>query len=123
MLSKKHIIAGLVLSLTSISSAGFAMETDQAVYTSKVEQNYIQAASKEVRTLKTDYMKETYRDVKFDLIGPLKFSIDDHYVERRFTNVDTSRAERVRNPYQTNEFSNSTYYRATVAKAGFKFKF
>jgi hypothetical protein len=78
MLSKKHIIVGLVLSLTSISSAGFAMETDHAVDTRKVEQNYIQAASKQVKTLKTDFMKETYRDVKFDLIGPFKFSIDDH---------------------------------------------
>jgi len=72
---------------------------------------------------KIEYMKSTYRDFELNLVGPLKISFADDHSQRHFTNLNSSKAKRVRTPFGTNTYENTIYYRSTVAKTGFKIKF
>ena len=70
-----------------------------------------------------DYMKETYRDVKVELIGPLNFTLDDDYSQKRFTNLSAKRGQSVRGPYETGAYIGHTHYSSIIAKTGFTLKF
>ena len=110
-----------LFSLSAMATPSFAMETPLE----KTSQLQVKSAPKTTgqsfELKKTNYKRTKYPNVR--LLGAIDFSIEEDYSVRRFRNVTASRAQLVSNPNISRNFETDHYYKATVAKAGFKFKF
>ncbi len=111
----------LLFSLSAMATPSFAMGTALK----QTSQLQVKSAPKTTRPSfelkKTNYKRTKYPNVR--LLGPIDFSIEEDYSVRRFRNVTASRAQLVSDPNISKNFETDQYYKATVAKASFKFKF
>lgn len=134
---KHYIKTGLVrfavhvgVAIATVSIFGMAHASEYVLTTTAAPQSVqaptvviSQAPQRTLRLHDGAYMKTTYRDFKVRLVGPFNITVDDDHIQQRFTNLNSFRAQRVRSPYETNAYTAPSYYRSTIAKTGFKFKF
>ena len=111
----------LLLGLSAITTPGFAMEKSPEKTSPFPVKSPTQSTGNHFELKKKDYKRTSYPTVR--LLGPIDFSIEENYSVKRFQNLTASRAQLVSNPDISRSFETDQYYKSTVAKAGFKFKF
>jgi hypothetical protein len=113
----------LAIGILALPAVSHAMETDfQKTNTGAVESKILTEQAP-LKLSKNKYIKSSFKEINVSLLGPIRFTVEDNYVQRRFETFDTSRAQLVRNPKQPSNYQINDYYKSTIAKTGFKFKF
>ena len=112
----------LAIGILALPAVSHAMETDfQKTNTGAVESKNLPEQAP-LKLLKNKYMKSSFKEINVSLLGSIRFTVEENYVQRRFEAFDTSRAQLVRNPKQPSNYQINDYYKSTVAKTGLKIK-
>ena len=120
---KPLLSIGIIIGLMALPAVSHAMETDYQGATPAVTQSKSLTEPAPLKFSKGEYMKSSYKDIKVSLLGPIRFTIEDDYVQKHFENFSTSRSQLVKKTEQSGAYGIDKYYKSTIAKTGFKIKF
>lgn len=126
--SKPVLSVALIALFTAIPVVSQAMEVDtqilpKPVVQSNVAQSKAALSKTPLKLYDMHYMRSALKDVQLTLIGPVRVTIEDDYVQRRFEVMTTRVSKPVSHPDQTASSGGGQYFKATAVKTGFKFKF
>jgi hypothetical protein len=99
------------------------MEVDTQSRPKPVAQSKSALSKTPLKLYDMHYMRSALKDVQLTLIGPVRVTIEDDYVQRRFEVMTTRVSKPVSHPDQIASSGGGQYFRATAVKTGFKFKF
>ena len=121
--SKTVLSVALITIFTAIPVVSQATEVDTQSRAKPVAQSKAALSKTPLKLYDMHYMRSALKDVQLTLIGPLRVTIEDDYVQRRFEVMTTRVSKPVSHPDQTASSGGGQYFRATAVKTGFKFKF
>ncbi len=121
--SKTVLSVALITLFTAIPVVSQATEVDTQSRAKPVAQSKAAFSKTPLKLYGMHYMRSALKDVQLTLIGPLRVTIEDDYVQRRFEVMTTRVSRPVSHPDQTASSGGGQYFRSTAVKTGFKFKF